>query len=202
MAARGLGCVRDLLYFFPRSYEDYRRIYSLGELASLPIGTEVVVRGKVVRVHKFFRRMLDVHLEADGVGLRARWFRPNAGMAKAYQRGSVVALAGKLRRGEDGQIELIHPSNVTALLAESASVGIRPRYPLIEKVPGRTVEKIVVAALDAAGGQVQDILPEAARVRLGLPDITQALTFVHRPAETLSANSLFCKLGWRGSGRA
>ena len=186
MATRGLGCVRDLLYFFPRAYEDYRRIYSLGELGGLPLGTSVVVRGTVTRVRKFFRRMLDVTIEEGGVGLRARWFRPNAGMAKGFARGGRVALAGKLQRTVDGEAELLHPSNVSAVLAESASVGIRSRYPMIEKVPGRTVEKIVAAAISSVGQKVGDLLPEATRTRLGLPGIASALAFVHRPPETIS----------------
>ena len=186
LAVRGLGCVRDLLFFFPRAYEDYRRIYSLGEVGGLPSGASVLVRGKVVRVHKFFHRMLDVYIEDSGARLRARWFRPNAGMAKSFERGTCVALAGKLRRTADGEAELVHPSNVTALLTESAGAGIRPRYPMIEKVPGRTVEKIVAAALTTAGHQVPDLLPESVRTQLGLPEVARALAFVHRPPETTS----------------
>jgi ATP-dependent DNA helicase RecG len=186
LADRGLRSVRDLLCFFPRAYEDYRRIYALGELGGLPSGSSVVVRGKVVRVHKFFRRMLDVYIEDGGARLRARWFRPNAGMAKSYARGACVALAGKVHWAEDGEAELVHPSNVTSLLAESASVGIRPRYPMIEKVPGRTVEKIVAAALIATGHLLPDLLPKSVRTELCLPDVAQALGFIHRPAETTS----------------
>ena len=190
LAGRGLRCIADLLYFFPRAYDDYRRVYSLAEAAALPPGTPVVVTGTVVRVHKFFRRMLDVHIEDQGAMLRARWFRPNAGMAKSYARGAKVALAGSLRRTPEGGPELIHPSNVTALLLESASVGIRPRYPMIAKVPGRTVEKIVGAALAVAGCEVAEILPAALRARLGLPGIAEALSFVHRPPANLSESAV------------
>ena len=181
LAGRGLFQVRDLLTFFPRAYDDYRRVYAMAELAGLPAGTPVVVRGTVVRVHKFFRRLLDVTIEDGGIRLRARWFRPNAGMVKTYTRGAQVALAGSLRRTEEGEPELIHPSNVTALLAESAGAGIRPRYPKIEKVPGRTVEKVVGAALAVASRQAAEILPATVRERLGLPGIAAALAMVHRP---------------------
>ena len=190
LAARGLARVRDLLCFFPRAYDDYRRVYRASELADLPAGTPVVVRGRVVRVHKFFRRMLTVEIEEGGVRLRARWFHPNPGLAKAYARGSDVAVAGKLHRDQDGQPELIHPSNVIALLAAEGGVGIRPRYSLIEKVPGRTVDKIVGAALDVAARGLPDLLPEALRRRLGLPGALAALTAVHRPPASLSAAEL------------
>jgi ATP-dependent DNA helicase RecG len=181
----GIACVRDLLFFFPRAYEDYRRTYALVELADVAPGTPVVVRGTVVRVHRFFRRMLDVVLEDGAHRLRARWFRPNAGMAKSYPKGAIVALAGRLRRAEDGTLELIHPSNVTTLLAEGETVGIRPRYPVIDKVPGRNLEKIVRAALLRAQLDGEDALPTELRSRLGLPDLAQALRSVHAPAHEL-----------------
>jgi len=191
LAGRGLACVRDLLYFLPRAYEDYRRVYALPELASVPAGTSVVVRGRVVRVHKFFRRLLDVYLEEGGTRMRARWFRPNAGMAKTYAKGEQVALAGSLRRTDEGEPELIHPSNVTALLSAATGAGIRPRYPLVEGVPGRTVEKLVGAALAAAGASMPELLPEPLRTRLGLPGIAAALAAVHRPSAELAETELF-----------
>jgi ATP-dependent DNA helicase RecG len=181
----GIVCVRDLLSFFPRAYEDYRRTYALAELTELAHGTPIVVRGTVVRVHRFFRRMLDVVLEDGAHRLRARWFRPNAGMVKSYPKGAIVALAGRLRRAEDGALELIHPSNVTATLAEGGSVGIRPRYPSIDKVPGRGLEKLVRVALLRALFDGEDALPSELRSRLGLPDLAQALRSVHAPASDL-----------------
>ncbi len=190
LADRGLASVRDLLYFFPRGYQDYRREYRLPELAALAPGTPVVVRGTVVRVHKFFRRMLDVVIEQDGARLLARWFRPNAGMAKSYAKGSSVALAGELRKTEEGECQLIHPSNVTALLAEREVLGIRARYPLVERVPGRTVEKIVGAALDAVVDQLEDPLPPPSRSELGFPELATALHTIHRPPTSLSCEEV------------
>jgi len=190
LAGRGLLLVRDLLYFFPRAYLDYRRQFALSELDALAPGTPVVVRGTVVRVHKFFRRMLDVVIEQEGVRLLARWFRPNAGMAITYAKGTQVVLAGELRRTQEGECQLIHPSNVTAQLTEDGGLGIRPRYPLIEKVPGRTVEKIVGAALEAVGHRMADVLPESLRKRLGFPKIAEALQTIHRPQAALHADEL------------
>jgi ATP-dependent DNA helicase RecG len=190
LAERGLSRVQDLLYFFPRGYLDYRRQYRLSEIGNLAPGTPVVVVGTVVRVHKFFRRMLDVVIEQDGTRLLARWFRPNAGMAKTYAKGVRVVLAGELRRSEDGECQLLHPSNVTAMVAEGGGLGIRPRYPLVEKIPGRTVEKIVGAALDAVGHGVTDPLPESLRSKLGFPGLADALRTIHRPPPTSSADEI------------
>lgn len=192
LAERGLATVRDLLAFLPVGYEDFRTRYPLSALASLPEGQTVVVQARVRRIHRFFRRLLDVYLEQDGAKLRARWFRPNAGMAKTYAKGNLVALAGTLRRDKDGSVEMVHPRNVTALLAagNQSGLGLRPRYSSVEKVPGRVVEKLVAAAVERAAGLVPDVLPAGVVRRFGFPSITESLRQVHQPEGLLSDEKL------------
>ena len=197
LAERGIENIRDLLGFLPLGYEDFRTLYPLSALADLPEGTSVVVRAKVRRCRPFFRRLLDVFLEQDGVELRARWFRPNAGLVKTYAKGNLVALAGALRRGKDGTCELIHPRNVTALLSVGdpgntpmSGLGLRPRYPVVAKVPARTIEKVMAAAVAQAAGLVPDVLPAGVAGRLGFPSIAEALRLVHQPEASLSHEKL------------
>ena len=192
LAERGLERVGDLLTFLPLGYEDFRTVYPLSALASLPDGKTVVVRACVRRVRPFFRRLLDVYLEQDGVQLRARWFQPNAGMVKTYAKGNLVALAGSLRRAKDGTVELIHPRNVTALTvgAEASGLGLRPRYPVVERVPGRLVEKLVAVAVERAAALVPDVLPAGVAQRLGFPSIVDSLRQVHQPEASLSDQGL------------
>jgi ATP-dependent DNA helicase RecG len=192
LAERGLESVRDLLAFLPLGYDDFRTLYPLSALARLPSGQAVVVQARVRRVRPFFRRLLDVYLEQDGVQVRARWFRPNAGMVKTYAKGSLVGLAGWLRRGKDGAVELIHPRNVTALLAGlgTSGLGLQPRYPAVQKVPGRVIEKLVAAAVERAAGLLPDVLPEGVAQRLGFPSLADSLRQVHQPEASLSDERL------------
>jgi ATP-dependent DNA helicase RecG len=187
LAERGLRTVGDLLTFLPLGYDDFRTVYPIAKLAEVAEGTSVVVRGTVRSCRPFFRRLLDVVVEQDGAVLRARWFRPNAGMAKTYAKGSAVALAGNLRRGKDGSPELIHPRNVTALLADTEhGPGLHARYPVIAKVPARTVEKLVAGAVEQGADLVPDVLPAGVAQRLGFPSAAQALRQVHMPDPRLS----------------
>ncbi|HEX7599317.1 MAG TPA: hypothetical protein VF518_13965, partial [Polyangia bacterium] len=190
LAERGIETVWDLLAFFPLGYEDFRTLYPLSALAGLTEGTTVVVQATVKRCRPFFRRLLDVFLEQDGVELRARWFRPNAGLVKTYAKGNSVALAGALRRAKDGTAELIHPRNFTAALAAGQGLGLRPRYPVVAKVPGRTIEKLLAAAVEKAAVLVPDVLPAGVASRLGFPSVATALRRVHQPDATLSNEEL------------
>jgi len=221
LAAAGLRTVGELLAFVPRAYDDLRTFTPIASLArtKAPVGqarasdpqasrdsegggedgsaddavqgTVVLVRGTVVRVSSFPGRFLAVQLE-DGTGrITARWFRVPGGMARAFDKGKVVALAGPLRLDKNGQPELHHPINVTATLAGTAGadgapagtspLGIRARYPLVQGVAGRMLERIVRAALDAYADRLPDPLPPVVRERLGVPALGEALRAIHRP---------------------
>ncbi len=190
LAERGVTTARDLLLRLPRGYDDLRRVTPMGELGAVADGTVVLVRGSVKRVHVFPRRLLDVFVEQDGAVVRARWFRPPRGMSKSFAKGTEVALAGPLRTAADGTRELIHPSNVTAAMAaaagaagsdETVSLGLRPRYAAVEGVNGRTLATLRQSALARLGPDTQELLPEAARARLGLPTLAESLRRLHAP---------------------
>ena len=168
----------------PRGYDDLGRVTPVAALAGVADGAVVLVRGTVQRVHVFPRRLLDVVVEEGGATVRARWFRAQASMAKAFVKGSVVALAGPLRTATDGTREMVHPSNVTAELAASASpgLGLRPRYAIIEGVKGRTLQAVRASALAAASEGTAELLPAAARARLGLPPLAESFRRLHLPA--------------------
>jgi ATP-dependent DNA helicase RecG len=193
LAERGVTTARDLLLRLPRGYDDLRRLTPIAELASVADGTVVLVRGSVKRVHVFPRRLLDVFVEQEGAVVRARWFRPPRGMSRSFAKGTEVALAGPLRTAADGTRELIHASNVTAAMAAAAgaadldgaagtvSLGLRPRYAVVDGVNGRTLATLRQSALARLGPDTQELLPAAARARLGLPTLAESLRRLHAP---------------------
>jgi len=196
--------VRDLLLRLPTAYDDLRRATALADIAAGDIadGEVVLVRGVVRRIHVFPRRLLDVVVEDGGATLRARWFRPPAGMSKRFVKGAEVALAGPLRTAADGTRELTHPTNLTAALASlaesrgaaSAGLGLRPRYAPTRGVGARVREGLVAAALacveTADGAASLETLPAATCARLGLPTLREALRAIHEPPASLTAQVL------------
>jgi ATP-dependent DNA helicase RecG len=182
--------VRDLLLRLPRRYDDLRQATPLAALDALADGTVVLVRGTVRRVQVFPRRFLFVTVEGEGgAAARAEWFRARGAMAKSFAKGAEVALAGPLRTAADGTRCLVHPTNVTAALAArpSGGLGLRPRYPALEGVGARLFERLVATALERFGPDVPEVLTAAARARLHLPSLAEALRAVHAPADELDA---------------
>lgn len=188
LAASGLSTVGELLGYLPRGYDDLRVTTPVAALDAARVGQVVVVRGTVQRVHIFPRRFLDVTIDDGGAVLRARWFRPRAGMAKSFAKGATVVLAGPLRLTEEGKPELIHPTNVTTWSQDGQPLGIRARYAALEGVGGRVLEKMIADAVDkyADDGDRQDLIPATLCRRQGLPSLGQAWRALHQPDASLS----------------
>jgi len=127
--------------------------------------------------------LLDVIVDEEGASVRARWFRPHASMAKAFVKGSPIALAGPLRTAADGTREMVHPSNVTAELtaAPTGGLGLRPRYADVEGVKRRTLASIRTSALAVLAPGTAELLPAATRARLGLPTLAESFRALHAP---------------------
>jgi ATP-dependent DNA helicase RecG len=209
LSAHGLGTIGELLAAVPRDYDDLRTFTPLGALPAKQEGAVVLVRGTITRVSSLPGRFLAVTLEAGGARVIARWFRVPGGMARAYEKGREVALAGPLRFVEGAAApELLHPANVTASLAgvvgagaaaaasdeggvlatsQNSGLGIRSRYAPVPGVAGRALERIVAAAVDAHADRLPDVLAAATRGRLGLPAVGEALRTIHCPERTASA---------------
>lgn len=174
--------VGDLLTLLPRSYDDLTRVTPVRALKELAPGTTVLVRGRISAVRSFPGRFLAVTVDdEDGQRVVGRWFRAPGGMSRAYVKGEQVALAGPLRIDPRGDPELVHPTNVTAALRDGSGLGIRPRYPAIEGVPARALEKMIGHAVERFAAQWPEVLPGPARRRLGLPSAAEALRLLHRP---------------------
>jgi ATP-dependent DNA helicase RecG len=211
LRARGLAAITDLLFHFPRTYDDLRRVTPLAALASVPAGTTVLLRGTVARVRIFPHRLLDVFIvengmrgrAENGMRVRARWFRPPRGMQKSFVKGAPVSLAGPLRRLEDEagvEFELVQPSVQREVAAagqggregdsrDDVGAGIRARYPAIAGVSARVVEKIIAGAVDRYGELVPEALDQEMRARLGFPAIGEALRAIHARPGTWSNDS-------------
>ncbi len=207
LSAHGLGTIGELLAAVPRDYDDLRTFTPLDALPAKQEGAVVLVRGTITRVSSLPGRFLAVTLEAGGARVIARWFRVPGGMARVYEKGREVALAGPLRFVEGAAApELLHPANVTASLAggaepaaaasdegrvratsQNSGLGIRSRYAPVPGVAGRALERIVAAAVDAHADRLPDVLAAATRARLGLPAVGEALRTIHCPERTASA---------------
>jgi ATP-dependent DNA helicase RecG len=181
----GLRRAVDLLFFFPRSYQEIAPWKSVLELQD---GIRATVLGHVVDLDRRTsfdgRSILGVLLALEGGGyLRCVWFNQSF-RQNQYPRGLRVLATGVVKT-TGMSFEMRHPE--TVILAENEGAPEArplPIYPLTEGLQQRHIAKAVASVLPLADS-VDEALPESIRKRLvpePLLPIAQALRSIHQPA--------------------
>jgi len=182
LAKLGLVTVRDALMHFPRDYKDFSGVHAVADFVE---GNHASVAGTVDEVASRTtlagRTMLTVTLTVAGGRVRGVWFNMPF-MARRFERGMRVVLAGQPRRGRGGW-EFAHPE-VRWLAGDEAAHGSEwlAIYPLAEGVQQSQVRIAVQAALEHAAGICPEAFPEAMLTEKGLLPIETALWEIHCPS--------------------
>jgi ATP-dependent DNA helicase RecG len=183
----GLRTAADLLFNFPRRYEDYTE---LTELAQLEVGTTCSVVANVrevdQRVTASGKHVQYVLLEQNRHFLRAIWFNLPY-MEKRFQVGQVLHLRGTVKEN-GGRFEMLQPHYK---VLEAGETGVEkkllPVYPLTEGLKQWQLRKITERVIAEYTGLVEEALPEPVRQELALYPIGEAIEQVHFPATAATA---------------
>jgi ATP-dependent DNA helicase RecG len=183
----GLETVGDLLFHFPRSYED---LTDLRPIASVSAGVPQTVQGEVVEMDS--RNLtnggfvVSVVLSDDGKNvLEGVWFnQPRA--AARFRFGQRLSFSGKPKWYRQ-HWQMANPRVQVLDTGAPASPGIIPVYPLTEDLRAETLRKLIGKALDLHAGKLVDVLPEELRQRHDWPGVNEAMQSVHFPASLEAA---------------
>jgi ATP-dependent DNA helicase RecG len=179
----GLRTVGDLLYHFPRAYEDLTDVRAIADLAPGKVQT---VRGEVVdipdgRSLADGRCVVSVVLSDDGQHiLEGVWFnQPNA--AGRFRFGQWLSFSGKPKRYRD-RWQMGNP-RVQALDGKEGAggPGVVPVYPLTEDLRPEQLRPLIGRALDLYADNLVEVLPDDLRRQRGWPGVAEALRTVHFP---------------------
>ncbi|MFQ5681127.1 MAG: ATP-dependent DNA helicase RecG [Candidatus Omnitrophota bacterium] len=181
----GIATAEDILYYFPRKYED--RCY-VTPIAKVAPGNVYTVRAKVLaggeRASWRRRRFKLLHLvvEDDSGRLAVVWF--NQPYLKKYlSPGTQVVLHGRVEAYQ-GRLQMSSPE--FEVLAEDGeaclSCGrIVPIYSLPSGMTQRYFRHLVHSLLKELVPEVCDILPYAIRSKYGLLNLARSLVSIHFP---------------------
>ena len=181
----GVQTIRDLLYHFPRRYDDYSRLTTINKVEA---GTEVTVCGIVSRAkaartrsgRPVFRATL-----SDGTGtIDVTWFnQPH--LARQIRPGREIVVSGTVDsylgrpvftspEWEPLQRQLLHTGRLV------------PRYPLTEGLRMRWLRRLMRQTLDRWIPRITDPMPASLISRRGLMGLGQALDQIHFPKDETS----------------
>ena len=184
----GIGRALDLLFFFPRTYEDTAPI-SPGNHLQENIRTSVV--GRVVdldeRVTQSGRHMLGALLSLDdNTCVRLMWF--NQAFRKNDLHIGARMMATGIIKSTGTSWEIIHPLYVK-LGEDEVPEELKPLpvYSLTEGLQQATMRKMFRTGVKRLIPLVEDALPEQVRERLGVLPMQEALLQIHWPDSLESA---------------
>lgn len=179
----GIGRIEDLLYYFPKRYEDRSQLLPISRVR---IGELQTIKGTVLAKglrRSFRRRGFNIFELAvgDSTGrIFSVWF--NQSYLKDYFKvGAPIILYGKV---EDYKGRLQMNSPEFEILSEeesdSLSVGrIIPIYSLTEGITQRYFRQIVKNCLEEFVSQLEDSLPYNIRSKYDLLNLAQSLINIH-----------------------
>jgi ATP-dependent DNA helicase RecG len=172
--------IRDLLYLFPRRYDDYR---SLKTISQLQYGEEVTIIGAVWDTKARQTRggsSLVTSIITDGTGtIQATWFNQPY-LEKQMRPKRQIVLSGKVDEylgrltfqspeWEPLDKELIHTGRLV------------PVYPLTKGITNRWLRRLTKRTVDYWTKRLPDHLPASLRQRADLMDLETAICQIHFP---------------------
>ena len=173
--------IRDLLYLFPRRYNDFTE---MRRIATLQPGEVVTIAGTITEIGSFTTKRGLVRTTAvvtdESGSVQAVWFNQPY-IAQTLGKGRQVVLSGKVdlylgrRVFPTPEWELLESEDLihTARLV--------PVYPLTHDVSARWLRRQQRKTVERWAAEAADHLPASVRQSTGLPDLTTALQQIHFP---------------------
>jgi len=182
LARLGVRTIRDLVYLFPRRYDDYRNLKPINRLEYGETATVIAsVWDAGVRRTRGGMPLFTATL-SDGSGmLQCTWFNQPYLADKIKPRmqivvsGQVEEFLGRLTfqspDWEPLERELLHTARLV------------PVYPLTEGLSGRWLRRLMKRTVDYWAPRMvsEEFLPESVRASANLMDLSSALSHVHFP---------------------
>lgn len=175
-----IATLRDMLYYFPRRYDDYSQLKPINRLW---YGEEVTVIGTVqsvaTRPIRSGKLQLVEAVVSDGSGaLRVNWFQSKYG--KRVQTGAQVVLSGKVDQYL-GRLVMTNPEMEPLEQEQLSTNRIVPVYPLTAGITQRWLRRMMHQVVMYWAPRIPDPLPEDLRQAAGLVDLSTALVQVQFP---------------------
>src|SRR5262245_3780983 len=187
----GIRSARDLLYHVPRRYEDASTV---ARIATASVGMDVTVIGEVVQTGilptRAGLRIFQAVIRDDSGWIECSWpGRPH--LERTIRKGDVLLASGPVRFYHGRQL---HPREFVILGdAEDPASGqgrVLPIYPATEGLTQRAFRRILEQNLDSllAAVEPEEIFTTQELKEAGLPDLHQALDWMHRPGALVESH--------------
>jgi len=177
----GLNTLGDMLYYFPRRYDDYSQLKPIRDIF---YGQQVTVIGEVTHVTSRPLRggkmtIIEVVINDGTAGLRLTWFN-QPWLANRLKAGDAISVSGKVEQYL-GRLVMNNPDWEPVEVENLHTNRIVPVYPLTANVTQKWLRKLMHQVVTYWAPRLTDHLSGTIRQSAGLPDLGTALLQAHFP---------------------
>jgi len=177
----GFRTLEDLLYHFPRRYDDYSHLKPINRLQ---YGDELSIIGMVtssiLRTIKGGKMTILEAVITDGTGsLRVSWFN-QPWLEKSIHKGAQLVLSGKVDMYL-GRLTMTGPDWELLEQEHLHTSRIVPVYPLTAKVTQKNLRRLMHQTVTFWAPRVADHLPYQIVKESGITGLSDALLQIHFP---------------------
>jgi ATP-dependent DNA helicase RecG len=181
LAKLGLRTLGDMLYYFPRRYDDYSQLKPIKDLF---YGEQVTVIGTIQSVHsrpiRGGRASIIETIISDGTGaLRLSYFN-QPWLANRFKQGDAISVSGRVDQYL-GRLVMNSPDWEPVEVENLHTNRIVPVYSLTERITQKWLRNQMRQVVTYWAPSLVDALPETVRNSARLMPLGEALLQVHFP---------------------
>ncbi|MBN2677690.1 MAG: ATP-dependent DNA helicase RecG [Anaerolineaceae bacterium] len=186
LALLELRTLGDLLYYFPRRYDDYSQLKTIRDIT---YGQDVTIIASVQDVSsrpaKNRKIKITEAIVNDGTSsLRLTWFN-QPWIIRRLQKGRLLSISGRVDQYLGRPV--INNPDFEELDSEQLHTNrIVPVYSLTSHITQRWLRNLLFQTVRYWAPRVKDILPEVSITRNSLVDLPTALFQIHFPDDSVS----------------
>lgn len=177
----GINTVEDLIYFFPRGYEDRRKFNNISNAVNgekMSFRVSVSGRPNVLRPRRNLS-ILKIPVK-DNTGMAyLTWFNQDY-LADNFRIGEKLTINGKVKRIAN-EIQIQNPTYEKEGSSNKKVGRIVPIYSLTDKLTNNEMTLIVNNALKSYISNVKEIFPKSIIDKFNLISVKEAILNIHFP---------------------
>ena len=182
----GIETIEDLLYFFPRRYEDRRQLVPIAQIKA---GEHQTFTGIVTKVNSrrswhTKKHLLEVTVKDQSGHVVCVWFSQPY-LANYFRMGESVVCHGKVDEYK-GRLQVVSPEYEMIEAEDKENLAIDrivPMYSLTKGMTQRYLRRIIKSCLNRYEKQLPDELPVSLRNKYRFYNIKRSLHFIHFPKD-------------------
>ena len=179
----GIETVKDLIYYFPRTYEDRT---SPKLLIDLVPGQDSIIKVRVVSIKASRTKrnfsIVKALVEDSSGSVPVIWFNQPF-LVRIIKKGTKLLIAGRLERDPYSSQMVIIPRDYEVLTEASIVDPIVPRYSLTEGITNKMLRRMMRSALDKHLDELSDRLPADVLKKYKLGELKESIQNIHFPSE-------------------